>query len=295
MMINIIQPSEPRDISYSTEFLIGNTSFNIFISLANELETTSNNHNAPSKIYHNHFYHELIMSPTADFQGFTNNQSFWVPKNNIVLFQSGITHTTTLTTIHSPINLGITFKRIKQSASAEQTFNIFNQIFSKEYQILNKKNLIDSLNQVIQNILSPTLFSYYSIPALLQLFLINLAELYVPIQPQLTAFGPLDYRISVELNNMRFDATLKETAEKLFISARQLERRVYQLYGKSFRQRRTEIRMENAKKLLLSTNLSIEKIADNLDYDSSSSFIAAFKRFVGLTPTQYRSKNTDDY
>ncbi len=47
-------------------------------------------------------------------------------------------------------------------------------------------------------------------------------------------------------------------------------------------------RISNAKKLLLNSNLSTQKIAEVCGYNNSSTFIAAFKSRLGSTPSQFR-------
>ena len=49
-------------------------------------------------------------------------------------------------------------------------------------------------------------------------------------------------------------------------------------------------RVERAKELLVSTNLSIKEIAVKCGYSSEYSFMRQFKEQVGQTPTEYRNK-----
>ena len=50
----------------------------------------------------------------------------------------------------------------------------------------------------------------------------------------------------------------------------------------------TNIRMEKAKKLLLSTSLSIAEVAEQSGYGDYRVFTKAFKKSEGITPSQYR-------
>lgn len=49
-----------------------------------------------------------------------------------------------------------------------------------------------------------------------------------------------------------------------------------------------QIRMENAKDLLLSRDLNMEQIAEMVGFLNESYFSKVFKRYTGLSPTQYR-------
>ena len=50
----------------------------------------------------------------------------------------------------------------------------------------------------------------------------------------------------------------------------------------------TRIHMEKAKKLLLSTSLSVAEVADQSGYRDYRVFTKVFKKLEGITPSQYR-------
>lgn len=50
----------------------------------------------------------------------------------------------------------------------------------------------------------------------------------------------------------------------------------------------TNIRMEKAKKLLLSTSLSVAEVAEQSGYGDYRVFTKVFKKNEGVTPSQYR-------
>ena len=50
----------------------------------------------------------------------------------------------------------------------------------------------------------------------------------------------------------------------------------------------TNIRMEKAKKLLLSTSLSVARIAEQSGYSDYRVFTKVFKKSEGITPSQFR-------
>ena len=50
----------------------------------------------------------------------------------------------------------------------------------------------------------------------------------------------------------------------------------------------TNIRMEKAKKLLLSTDFSVSEIAEQVGYGDYRVFTKVFKKTEGITPTQYK-------
>ena len=77
-------------------------------------------------------------------------------------------------------------------------------------------------------------------------------------------------------------------AQRLGVSCRQLDRILKKSYGKSFREKQTESRMEIACDLLSSSQKTVQEISECVGYSTPSNFVVAFKRFVGMTPTEYR-------
>lgn len=90
--------------------------------------------------------------------------------------------------------------------------------------------------------------------------------------------------------------TEDDVAASLFITKRTLARRL-EKEGSGFRQLRDEIMSGLASNYLRDTALSVEAIAELLGYHDSANFRRAFKRWLKVTPSQYRhhlSINTHD-
>ncbi|MES2627307.1 MAG: helix-turn-helix domain-containing protein [Pseudomonadota bacterium] len=77
-------------------------------------------------------------------------------------------------------------------------------------------------------------------------------------------------------------------AEKFDISVRSLNRRFKRATGKTPMQYIQQVRMENAKELLRTSNLSIAEVGFNTGFPDCSYFTAQFKKAVSLTPSAYR-------
>ena len=52
----------------------------------------------------------------------------------------------------------------------------------------------------------------------------------------------------------------------------------------------TNIRLENAKKLLVSTSFSVAEVAEQCGYSDYRVFTKVFKRTEGITPSQFRKE-----
>ena len=85
--------------------------------------------------------------------------------------------------------------------------------------------------------------------------------------------------------------TLNELAEKFHFSVPYCSKLIKSITGKTFSNLLTEIRLQQGEQLLLYSQLSVEDISDKVGYKNPESFIRAFRRLYGDTPSQYRRKN----
>ncbi|MDR2212737.1 MAG: helix-turn-helix domain-containing protein [Pseudomonadales bacterium] len=84
------------------------------------------------------------------------------------------------------------------------------------------------------------------------------------------------------------DLTLERIAGRFGLSVRTLNRRFRQATGKTPLQYLQQVRLDNARELLRSSNLSIAEIAFHAGYPDASYFSAAFRKAMKMTPTAYR-------
>ncbi|MBO0991498.1 helix-turn-helix transcriptional regulator [Bacillus sp. SD088] len=63
------------------------------------------------------------------------------------------------------------------------------------------------------------------------------------------------------------------------------------IYGMSPKQYHLNVKLEKAKELLLETHLSIEEIAERLNFYSSSHFSRFFTKQAGIAPSKYRNRH----
>ena len=97
--------------------------------------------------------------------------------------------------------------------------------------------------------------------------------------------------LSQKLNILNPEYQIKELSDELFISERQLSRLIKKYYNMTFVERKNYLRTENAKNLLLTTELSIDEISEKLGYSDRNSFTFSFKKITGLSPAEYRKNN----
>jgi len=91
-------------------------------------------------------------------------------------------------------------------------------------------------------------------------------------------------------NNFHLSAGEALLAQELGVSCRQLDRILKKQYGKGFREKVREVRMEAAASLLKYSGKSVREIAEKIGYSTTSNFITFFKAAFGVTPLEYRKQ-----
>ena len=89
------------------------------------------------------------------------------------------------------------------------------------------------------------------------------------------------------------DISLSVLAEQFHLNPQYISQLFKSEIGVNFLVYLTNIRMENAKKLLLSTPLSVAEVAERSGYGDYRVFTKAFKKSEGVTPSQYRRNFLD--
>lgn len=82
--------------------------------------------------------------------------------------------------------------------------------------------------------------------------------------------------------------SLSVLSEEFHLSAQYISQLFKNEIGVNFLSYLTSIRMERAKKLLLSSSLSIGEISEQLGFGDYRVFTKVFKKAEGVTPSQYR-------
>lgn len=81
---------------------------------------------------------------------------------------------------------------------------------------------------------------------------------------------------------------IADLAYKAKVSIRQFQRMMKATYGLTAEGMLTKIRMQRAQELLISTDLTLESIADRIGYSSVYSFSKAFKNYMKISPGAFR-------
>ena len=90
------------------------------------------------------------------------------------------------------------------------------------------------------------------------------------------------------------DITLDDAAESMGMSTFYFSRQVKVLTGHTFLEYLTAYRIDKAKDLLRSTDMSVSDIGHSAGYIESNYFLRVFKRVTGMTPSTYRNQVKDE-
>jgi two-component system, response regulator YesN len=106
--------------------------------------------------------------------------------------------------------------------------------------------------------------------------------------------GKKDYIVDFILEYIQLhyseDIYLELFAEKLNLTKEYISQYFKNKTGTNLVNYLNEFRIQNAKKLLSETNLSINEVAQNVGYNTPNSFSRIFKQYVGKSPREYRQE-----
>ncbi|MDW7656893.1 MAG: AraC family transcriptional regulator, partial [Bacillota bacterium] len=88
--------------------------------------------------------------------------------------------------------------------------------------------------------------------------------------------------------NYHYKARSRELCNLINISKSQLNRILKEKYGMTFKQKHVESQIEHTKDMLLYTDWSVTRIAEEIGYNSLSGFSTFFKHIVGISPAAFR-------
>ncbi len=91
-------------------------------------------------------------------------------------------------------------------------------------------------------------------------------------------------------DNLKEDINLKDTAAKFNLSPYYFSRTFKKVFGYGFSDYLNLIRINKAKELLKDDSLSVKEIGYLVGYNDPNYFSKVFKKYEGVTPTEYREK-----
>lgn len=89
------------------------------------------------------------------------------------------------------------------------------------------------------------------------------------------------------------ERTVEYYAHQLYISPRRLTKAVANILGRKPKQVINEKLIEESKRLLNSSTLSISEIAFQFNFNDTANFSIFFKKYTSISPIEYRNKNIE--
>lgn len=99
---------------------------------------------------------------------------------------------------------------------------------------------------------------------------------------------PVELAMTYITQNYARDISLESTAEAIGLSSAYLSRVFKETVGSGFNEYITGLRLEESKRLLSGTNLSIREVACAVGYADEKYYSKLFKKQLGIKPTEYR-------
>jgi len=85
------------------------------------------------------------------------------------------------------------------------------------------------------------------------------------------------------------DLSLDDIARRVASSRRQLQRAYAEIGRTTFRDHLTRVRMERAAEMLSARTLTVREVAHRVGYRQPAQFAKAFRRHLGVAPSDFRA------
>lgn len=176
----------------------------------------------------------------------------------------------------------------------KQNPEFLNRFLSTDHFIGQDKQNLHPLMQSLFRELESTNIGYHTLleSLLTQLLVLSVRNLELPGYAEPTAESSVadrNYLIIEEYFLYEYqDLTLEKLSSRLGLSHRQTERLLQKHYGMTFLQKKFEAKMSAALILLQDPSNSITEISDQLGYSSVEHFSAAFRKYYGISASEWR-------
>jgi two-component system response regulator YesN len=120
----------------------------------------------------------------------------------------------------------------------------------------------------------------------------SLAELMAAIQVGEQIVDPIQQAVEyIYENRYQPGISLKNVADVVNLSPSHLAHCLKTRLGMSYMKYLTSLRIEQAKKLLRTTDLTVSTVAEKVGYQNTTNFYRLFQRETGMTPALYRQSS----
>lgn len=250
-------------------------------------------------IEHSHIYYEMIYAAADNVYFEYSGSKYPLPKNHFTVIKPFELHKTFFRKEDALLSIGFTLKKVRTGTKTEKKFGslvdlLEHQMRSRTYADEGIRELFDQLHSL--SVYSDKFHDGYLISIFLMIFFNMMSTIECFAESGSKSDGeageskiPIAELVGREVN-MRYtdDVTPQSLSDKYGISPRQINRYFVSQYGETLLQRRTRLRMEAAKRLLVTSESPIKSIYERLGYVSVNTFYSAFRKAFGMTPDVFR-------
>lgn len=157
-----------------------------------------------------------------------------------------------------------------------------------------KENVLDLFYMLANELMRKSAGMHHMVTIILEMIVIRLVRQYPEnhsVSKSVPIKVPDDLRLLSIENCFLYEyasISLKKLADQLGLSTRQTEREIQRQYGMCFKDKKLNVRMNTASRLLSNTNHSISEIAASVGFATLEQFCHAFKKYFGMSATKFR-------
>lgn len=274
------------------ELAVGNANFKYTIDYNASLPSSSHAH------AHTNF--ELFYVWDGEVKIKTDDDEYIIKKGQAMIIAPALYHRSFTKPGTEKLNLYFSFVKSHKKNTDDDLYKSFDRVFSEVgFDKNDSAELIGKhLSSFTETFESECVGKSERLKAQLTEVIFALYDFLSAKLPEREAEGkessaPMHYRYEIDRllsQNYTNNIDLDFLSEKLCLSQKRVGVIIKQLYGKSFREVKTEMKIQVAKQHLRETDSTIEEIAKNVGYGSVRGFLAAFLQMTGKTPSAYRKE-----
>lgn len=286
--------------AFAYDLSASNVGMNITSDLLFRIERVSTNAPIPTaRTHHYHDFYEIYYLYSGDRYYFIKDKTYHVKRGDLVLIKPYDVHCTSNFSKSGYDRFLINLKKSYLDGLLDLTggINLF-ECFEKDIHIV---KLNPQEQNYIENLLMAMLSEYRSENLGHEYFLkTSLVQLLIfasrysgqmadDSQSYITPVHKTVSEVAAYINNnYKEDITLESVSEMFFISPFYFSRTFKRVTGVAFTEYLSSIRIKEAKRLIVKTDMSISEIAEAVGYKSSTHFGRTFKSMLGMSPSTYK-------
>lgn len=240
----------------------------------------------PSSHYHDGY--EIYHLITGTVRYFLDNKIYDLEPGDIILIPPDKLHKTTVTSSVPAERLLISFTAdFFNKKSGDNLFRCFNNPFVSEPQ-----KYKDTLNKIEDEFLFKDEYTEDIVKNLISILLVKLSRVSTNNTYNSSISSLSEEIIKYINNNYDKDISRQTLSNEFFLSENHISTLFKKETGFGFNEYLNTIRIKNSEHLLITTNMSISKIAFACGFQDSNYYSAVFKKANGVSPLKYRKVNS---